>query len=74
MTPRREKIEVPVAGRLPASKFRLLQLWCDKNLRKRSEVIGIVLERVLEIYEEQAEEDQPLEHFVRRLHLGKHLP
>jgi hypothetical protein len=68
MTARREKVEVSVAGRLPASKFRTLQVWCDKSLRKRSEVIGIVLERVLQIYEEEAD-DQPLELFVRRLHL-----
>ncbi len=69
MVRKKEKVEVPIAGRLSASKFRTLETWCDTSFRKRSEVIGIVLDRVLEILEEQAVSDQPVEHFIRRLHL-----
>ncbi|MGO9275150.1 MAG: hypothetical protein ACLQOO_33765 [Terriglobia bacterium] len=65
----RDKMEVPVTGRLQAEKFRSLQKWCSSSLRKRSEVIGLVLERVLDIYEHQEGSDQPLEHFIRRLRL-----
>jgi hypothetical protein len=65
----RDKMEVPVTGRLPADKFRSLQTWCNRSLRKRSEVVGLVLERVLEIYEHQEGVDQPLEQFIRRLRL-----
>jgi len=46
-----------------------LQKWCNSSLRKRSEVIGLVLDRVLEIYEHQEGSDQPLEQFIRRLRL-----
>jgi len=63
------KMEIPVTGRLPADKFRSLQKWCNNSLRKRSEVVGLVLERVLEIYEHQEGTDQPLEQFIRRLRL-----
>jgi hypothetical protein len=42
-------------------------------LRKRAELVGIVLDRVLEIYEEEATADEPLEFFVRKLHLGRDL-
>jgi len=65
----REKLEIPVTGRLPADKFRSLQQWCSSSLRKRSEVVGLVLERVLEIYEHEEGVDQPLEQFIRRLRL-----
>jgi len=65
----RDKLEVPVTGRLQADKFRSLQKWCSSSLRKRSEVVGLVLERVLEIYEHQEGTDQPLETFIRRLRL-----
>ena len=69
MTPKREKLEVPVVARLGVSKYRTLEVWCQRSLRKRSEMVGIVLERVLEIYEQEAVGDEPVEHFVRRLHL-----
>jgi hypothetical protein len=65
----RSKMEVPVTGRLQAESFRSLQKWCTSSMRKRSEVIGLVLERVLEIYEHQEGADQPLEQFIRRLRL-----
>lgn len=70
---RREKLEVPVVGRLAVSKFNILETWCTRSLRKRAEVVGIVLERVLEIYEQEADIDEPIEHFIRRLHLGRNL-
>jgi hypothetical protein len=65
----RDKMAVPVTTRLPAGKYRTLQHWCSKSLRKRSEVLSIVLERVLEIYEREEGVDQPLEQFIRRLRL-----
>jgi len=65
----RSKMEIPVTGRLQAAKFESLQKWCSISLRKRSEVIGLVLERVLDIYEHQEGTDQPLEQFIRRLRL-----
>ncbi len=66
---KKEKFDVPVSGRLPVSKFRTLENWCGKSFRKRSEIIGILLERVLEILEQQADTDQSVENFVRRLRL-----
>jgi hypothetical protein len=65
----RSKMEIPVTGRLQADKFQSLQKWCSNSLRKRSEVIGLVLDRVLDIYEHQEGSDQPLEQFIRRLRL-----
>jgi len=70
MRTKREKLEVSVGGRLPVSKYRTLEVWCDRSLRKKSEVVGIVLERIIEIYEQEAHADEPIEHFIRRLHLN----
>ncbi len=69
MSLKREKLEVTVAGRIPTTRFRTLDSWCTRSLRKRSEVVGLVVERVLEIYEQEAQADEPIEHFIRRLHL-----
>ena len=65
-----EKLQMPVVTRLSASKFKTLETWCDASFRKRSEIIGMVLDRVLEIVEQQAGSEQPVEQFVRRLRLG----
>ena len=66
---RKDKLEIPISGRLPMSKFRTLENWCDFSFRKRSEVIGLIVDRVLEILEQEAATGQPVEHFVRRLHV-----
>jgi hypothetical protein len=73
MKRKRDRLEVTVAGRLPLARYRILEDWCSRSLRKRSELVGIVLDRLLEIYEGEADADEPLEHFVRRLHLDRHL-
>jgi hypothetical protein len=67
MTKKREKMEMPVCARVSASKFRTLEIWCDNSFRKRSEVLAMVLERVLDILEQQNSIEQPVEEFVRRL-------
>jgi hypothetical protein len=66
---KKEKMEMPVCARVSASKFHTLEVWCDNSFRKRSEVVGIILERVLEILEQQASVRQPVEEFVRRLRI-----
>ncbi|MGH9357547.1 MAG: hypothetical protein ACRD22_07900 [Terriglobia bacterium] len=63
----KDKMEVPICGRLSADRFRVLENWCDFSFRKRSEVVGMVLERVLEILEHQPSSEMPVEQFVRRL-------
>jgi len=63
----KDKMEVPICGRLSADRFRVLETWCDFSFRKRSEVVGMVLERVLEILEQQSTTEMPVEQFVRRL-------
>jgi len=63
----KDKMEVPICGRLSADRFRVLETWCDFSFRKRSEVVGMVLERVLEILEQQSTTEIPVEQFVRRL-------
>ena len=73
MKQKRERLDMTVATRLPLSRYRTLEVWCGRSLRKRSELIGIVLDRVLEIYEKEAGDDEPLEFFVRRLHLDRDL-
>ncbi len=65
----KDKMEVPICGRLSADRFRVLENWCDFSFRKRSEVVGMVLERVLEILELQPSSEMPVEQFVRRLHV-----
>jgi hypothetical protein len=67
MTRKKEKMEMPVCARVSASKFRTLEVWCDNSFRKRSEVVGMVLERVLDMVEQQANVEQPVEDFIRRL-------
>lgn len=67
ITKKKEKLEVPVCARVSASKYRTLEAWCDNSFRKRSEVVGLVLERVLDLLEQQAWVDKPVEEFVRRL-------
>lgn len=73
MNRKREKLDVAVSGRLPVTRFRTLESWCGHSLRKRSELVGIVLDRVLEIYEQEAEAGEPLEYFIRKLHLDRGL-
>ncbi len=63
----KSKMEVPVCARLSADRFRVLETWCDFSFRKRAEVVGLVLDRVLEILEQQASTEVPVEQFVRRL-------
>jgi len=61
-----DKMAIPVSGRLTPAKFRTLQGWCSGAYRKRSEVVSMVLDRVLEILE-QGGGHQPVESFVQRL-------
>ena len=71
MNRKRERLEIAVCGRLPLARFRTLEAWCGESLRKRGELVGIVLDRVLEIYEEEAGAGEPVEFFVKRLHLDR---
>lgn len=73
MRQKRERVDVTVATRLTLSRFRTLEAWCQRSLRRRSELVGIVLNRVLEIYEEEHGAAEPLELFIRRLHLLRDL-
>jgi hypothetical protein len=61
-----DKVAIPVSGRLTPARFRTLQGWCSGAYRKRSEVVSMVLDRVLEILE-QGGAHQPVETFVQRL-------
>ena len=67
MTRKREKMLMPVCARVSPSKFRTLEVWCDNSFRRRSEVVAMVLERVLDIVEQQENIEQPVEEFIRRL-------
>ena len=71
MKQNRDKLDMSVSTRLPLARFRTLETWCNRSLRKRSELVGIILNRVLEIYELEAGADEPLEFFVHRLHLDR---
>jgi len=73
MNQKRGKLDVTVATRLPLARYRALEAWCHRSMRRRSELVGIVLDRVIEIYEEEAGGDEPLEFFIRRLHLDQSL-
>lgn len=64
---RKEKMEMPICTRVSLSTFRTLEVWCDNSFRKRSEVVGIVLERIVEILSQQRCIEQPVEEFVRKL-------
>ncbi|HXJ95010.1 MAG TPA: hypothetical protein VMT20_19390 [Terriglobia bacterium] len=66
---KRDKLDVTVAARLSLGRYRVLESWCRHSMRRRSEVIGIVLERVIDLYEDEGKADEPLEFFIRRLHL-----
>lgn len=70
MTRRKEKMEMPICTRVSVSTFRALEVWCDNSFRKRSEVVGLVLERIVEILSQQSCIEQPVEEFVRRLRIG----
>lgn len=67
---KKEKMEMPVCTRVSVSTFRTLDIWCDNSFRKRSEVIGLLLERVVEIIGQQHCIDLPVEEFARSLCLG----
>lgn len=67
---KKEKMEMPVCTRVSVSTFRTLDIWCDNSFRKRSEVIGLLLERVVEIISQQHCIDLPVEEFARSLCLG----
>lgn len=64
---KKEKMEMPICTRVSLSTFRALEVWCDNSFRKRSEVVGIVLERIVEILSQQQCMEQPVEEFVRKL-------
>lgn len=70
---KRDKLEMTVATRLPLARYRALEGWCRRSMRRRSELVGIVLDRVIAIYEDEAKADEPLELFIRRLHLDRDL-
>ncbi|MGH9398525.1 MAG: hypothetical protein ACRD18_16955 [Terriglobia bacterium] len=72
MTRKKEKMEMPVCTRVSLTTFRALEVWCDNSFRKRSEVVGIVLERIVEMLSQQQCIEQPVEEFVRRLRVGPH--
>ena len=72
LRPKHEKVDITVATRLSLSRYRLLETWCQRSLRRRSELVGIVLNRVLDLYEQEGG-NEPLEFFVRRLHLARNL-
>jgi hypothetical protein len=61
------KRDATVSGRIPGELADVLDLWCAKRYRKRSEVIGMVLSRVLEIVKREGGLDQAVEDFVRKL-------
>lgn len=65
----KSKMDIPVAGRITADRYRTLEAWRLGSYRKRSEVVSLVLDRVLEILEQGGGRPQPVENFVRRLHL-----
>lgn len=67
---KKEKMEMPICTRVSLSTFRALEIWCDNSFRKRSEVVGIVLERIVEILSQQQCMEQPVEEFVRKLRVG----
>ncbi|MGH9405976.1 MAG: hypothetical protein ACRD3D_09105 [Terriglobia bacterium] len=70
MPRKKEKMEMPICTRVSVSTFRTLEVWCDNSFRKRSEVIGLVLERIVEMVSQQQYIEQPVEEFVRHLHVG----
>ena len=70
MARRKEKMEMPICTRVSVSTYRALEVWCDNSFRKRSEVVGLVLERIVEILAQQKCMEQPVEEFVRRLWLA----
>lgn len=70
MARKKEKMEMPICTRVSLSTFRALEIWCDNSFRKRSEVVGIVLERIVEILSQQHCIEQPVEEFVRKLRVG----
>lgn len=69
MVQKRDKLDVTIATRLPLARYRALENWCRRSMRRRSELVSIVLERVIDLYEDEAKADEPLEFFIRRLHL-----
>lgn len=69
---KRERVDITVATRLSLSRFRTLESWCQRSLRRRSELVGIVLNRVLDLYEQEGGAE-PLEFFVKRLYLKRDL-
>jgi len=70
---KKQKMEMPICTRVSLPTFRALEVWCDNSFRKRSEVIGLVLERIVEILSQQHCIEQPVEEFVRRLRVGPKL-
>lgn len=72
MARKKEKMEMPVCTRVSLTTFRALEVWCDNSFRKRSEVVGLVLERIVEMLSQQQCIEQPVEEFVRRLRVGPH--
>ncbi len=66
---KKSKLEMCVAGRITSERFRQLENWSDGAFRKRSEVVSLVMDRVLEILEQGGGKPEAVEEFVRRLHV-----
>ena len=63
----RPKRDVTVSGRIPGELADLLDAWCARRYRKRSEAIGLLLSRVLGIVKEERGVEQAVEDFARCL-------
>lgn len=61
------KRDATVSARIPGDLADLLDTWCSRRFRKRSEVLAMVLSRVLVIVREEDGVNQAVEDFVQKL-------
>ncbi len=61
--------DIAVSTRLPETQVRKIDEWAERGLRKRSNVLEMLLRRVLSMIEETNSFDRPVDDVVRRLRL-----
>ena len=65
----KKKLDVSISGRVSEDTCRELDSWLDRIWRKRSEAVGLIVERVLNLVRESGRPDLALECVVRSLRL-----
>lgn len=65
----RPKRDATIHGRVPGDDADLIQLWGARRFRPESQIVGMIVSRVMAMVREHRGIDQAVEDFVQKLRL-----